>query len=522
MPAYAPIIPAARPNDATFEDSLRELAHSSPHIGFALAIHALLLLIFANMGGPPPEVEPTLAIITEPPQLVVPITPPKKLETEPEPIDPQTPVQDPIVEVFEADDSEEEFESTDASTGFSDSDIASELGIGSGSQGTPGDGTKFGPPGGEPGGPDLTQDNPLTRALRWLALHQNADGFWSAAAFDDECGEQGDDVLCDGAGNPQFDVGVTGLSLLAFLGAGQTTRHGEYRETVRSGLDYLRKIQSPLGNFGDERLGQHSYDHLIATLAMIEASARDPSKRALLRKPISNALAYTARLRSVGGAWRYAPDHPEMLDPARANDSSVTGWAILVLTSAKDIGLEVDAAALADALDFLDEVTDPLTGRTGYTALGENSARERGRGELWPAEQTEALTAVGVLSRIFADPLLERPRNLDRVVRGVERLDALPPVWDGENAGRVDFYYWYYGSYALYQFQEIDPRPFKHWNRELVTTLGRHQHLAGERRGSWDPQADPWGHLGGRVYATALLALTLEVGYRYDTVLSPR
>ena len=36
----------------------------------------------------------------------------------------------------------------------------------------------------------------------------------------------------------------------------------------------------------------------------------------------------------------------------------------------------------------------------------------------------------------------------------------------------------------------------------------------GPLRGSWDP--DPvWGGHGGRVYATAMAALTLEVYYRY-------
>jgi hypothetical protein len=41
-------------------------------------------------------------------------------------------------------------------------------------------------------------------------------------------------------------------------------------------------------------------------------------------------------------------------------------------------------------------------------------------------------------------------------------------------------------------------------------------------RGSWDPQKDPWGDNGGRVYSTALLVLCLEVFYRYDNVLGAR
>ena len=38
-----------------------------------------------------------------------------------------------------------------------------------------------------------------------------------------------------------------------------------------------------------------------------------------------------------------------------------------------------------------------------------------------------------------------------------------------------------------------------------------------DERGSWDP-VGPWGVDGGRVYSTAILAMCLEVYYRYDKV----
>ena len=39
--------------------------------------------------------------------------------------------------------------------------------------------------------------------------------------------------------------------------------------------------------------------------------------------------------------------------------------------------------------------------------------------------------------------------------------------------------------------------------------------------GSWEP-IDRWGGEGGRVYATAINALTLEVYYRYANVFGTR
>jgi hypothetical protein len=40
----------------------------------------------------------------------------------------------------------------------------------------------------------------------------------------------------------------------------------------------------------------------------------------------------------------------------------------------------------------------------------------------------------------------------------------------------------------------------------------------GCQKGSWDPAASRWGLDGGRVWATAMNSLTLEVYYRYANV----
>ena len=53
------------------------------------------------------------------------------------------------------------------------------------------------------------------------------------------------------------------------------------------------------------------------------------------------------------------------------------------------------------------------------------------------------------------------------------------------------------------------------WNQHLQGAILPLQHRSGgPLDGSWDPDRI-WGGHGGRVYATALAALTLEVYYRY-------
>ncbi len=53
----------------------------------------------------------------------------------------------------------------------------------------------------------------------------------------------------------------------------------------------------------------------------------------------------------------------------------------------------------------------------------------------------------------------------------------------------------------------------------MVEALVKPQNVrsSGCKNGSWEP-VDRWSCEGGRVYATAINALTLEVYYRYDLV----
>ncbi len=56
------------------------------------------------------------------------------------------------------------------------------------------------------------------------------------------------------------------------------------------------------------------------------------------------------------------------------------------------------------------------------------------------------------------------------------------------------------------------------WNAAMKTAILDSQQLDGEycaTKGSWEP-IDPWGPDGGRVYSTAMMALCMEVYYRYE------
>jgi hypothetical protein len=95
-----------------------------------------------------------------------------------------------------------------------------------------------------------------------------------------------------------------------------------------------------------------------------------------------------------------------------------------------------------------------------------------------------------------------------------ERLRNRLPKWD-EKAGTIDFYYWYYGTYALHQ---LGGPAWREWSQAIAKNVVGKQRADGNARGSWDP-IDAWGDDGGRVYSTAILALTLQAYRRYGRLM---
>ncbi|MHC4732304.1 MAG: prenyltransferase/squalene oxidase repeat-containing protein [Planctomycetota bacterium] len=356
------------------------------------------------------------------------------------------------------------------------------------------------------GGGSGNTENAVALGLKWLAAHQDveADGRWDAAGF---MKHDPKDDQCAGVGSARYSVGVTGLALLAFLGAGYTDRGSRqtnpYAKNVRMGLQFLITSQDEAGCFGPRASAHFIYNHAIATLALCEAywMTRNPRFKA----PARAGLEFLMRARNPYMAWRYGVRTGE-------NDTSVTGWAVMALKSGKYGGFEVDADAFTGARQWIDKATDPKTGQVGYNFPGGSVARPEGMVDRFPAEKSQAMTASGIMTRLLFG---ERPTS-KIVAKGAALCLRQPPRWDPTD-GSIDMYYWYWGTLAMFQ---MGGDAWGKWNEALKEAVVKHQHVkgSGSRTGSWDP-AGPWGTQdGGRVYSTALMTLCMEIYYRYDRV----
>jgi hypothetical protein len=108
---------------------------------------------------------------------------------------------------------------------------------------------------------------------------------------------------------------------------------------------------------------------------------------------------------------------------------------------------------------------------------------------------------------LFCRLVLGMPADHPAAAEAIGLLARSPPTAAGYNV-----YSWYYATLA--SFHAGGPQ-WEAWNRQLQAALLPLQHRSGgPLDGSWDPDR-VWGGHGGRVYATALAALTLEVYYRY-------
>lgn len=189
----------------------------------------------------------------------------------------------------------------------------------------------------------------IDRGLTWLARDLTTSATGAAAL-----------------GDPQHasPVGVTALSALAFLAAGNTPGRGRYQRELARQLDYLLDRVIPAGE-EDEGYVRASEDrqsrmhgHGLAVLAFTQAYTLSP--RAPRGKRLAAAIELgVARIQAAqgrDGGWYYEPK------PYELTEGSVTVCLLWALRGARNAGFEVDITVIDRALAYVETLQEESGG----------------------------------------------------------------------------------------------------------------------------------------------------------------
>ncbi len=325
-------------------------------------------------------------------------------------------------------------------------------------------------------GGDERTEQAVTAGLEWLSRQQRKDGSWSLKGPYTSPSVEPRDI----------PASATAMTLLAFQGNGSTHKSGPFQQTVARGQVALVKFQQHDGNFFNQDVGRaHNwlYTQAQCTMAICElyGMTGDPA----LRKPAELAVSFCVESQDPDlGGWRYSPKTD--------SDTSVTGWMVMALQTAKMAGLDVPRTTLEKVDEYLNGATSDGS-RYGYQA---------------GMEPTISMTAEALLCRQYLGWKQDDPR----LIAGAEFLLKHPPVQEDR-----DVYYWYYATQMMHH---MEGRYWPVWNKALSELLIENQDTNGKENGSWDPLGkapDRWASLGqgGRLYVTCFSLYMLEAYYRH-------
>jgi prenyltransferase beta subunit len=270
---------------------------------------------------------------------------------------------------------------------------------------------------------------------------------------------------------------VTSLAVLAFLSAGHVPGEGPYQANIDKAIRWVAAQQQPNGMFTTP--GEDMYQNAISTMMLCEVVAMTDAKTAKMLKP---KLEKAVKMILVGqrtapgvfrGGWRYQLVGQDA-------DMSISGWQILALRAAKNIGCDVPAERVEMAMQFVLQCREASTGGFVYTP---------------GSAATPSCTGTGIL----ALELCGKDRHHSREALQAGSYLIKNPVRPGD----THFHYaLYYGSQAMFQLGG------NYWQ---VYRPNLHKLLL-------DSQQQNGGWLSndgvGTSYSSAMAILALTVEYR--------
>jgi squalene cyclase len=192
-------------------------------------------------------------------------------------------------------------------------------------------------------------DEAIDRGLEFLAGSQGNDGSWAT--------------------RQNRDPAITSLCVMAFLSAGHVPGEGRYGPVVEKGIKFVLDQQQRNGLFSGIFQGQmEMYQHGICTLMLSEAVGlldRREAKRLREKLELAVTVILRAQVRQGEdrGGWRYTIRSVD-------SDISVTGWQLMALRAAKNVGTDIPAEHIDQAIGYIKRCHDANSGGYRYQRFG--------------------------------------------------------------------------------------------------------------------------------------------------------
>ncbi|MFT7620156.1 MAG: hypothetical protein ACI97A_003813 [Planctomycetota bacterium] len=324
----------------------------------------------------------------------------------------------------------------------------------------------------------------LERALAYLAENQDsASGGW----LQDVGFKFNDRYELSEANKPH--VGVTALTLMAFLAGGNLPGRGKYGHVVERGLEFvLSCVDTDTGFISAHETRMYSHAFASLFLAEIYGMTRQPDLQAKLQQ----AIDLTVETQNAQGAWRYRPYAPD-------SDMSIAVCQLMALRAARNVGIQVPRSTISKAYKYI---------RKSAHTQGRQTGAFRYQIDQQTTRVSFALASAGLAALLHAGYY-----NDDLLKPGLRWLRRRITNLSSRSQENFPTYFYWYGHYYAAQVMFIasdNKNSKKLWDEFYWPRMRKELLRSQEANGSWRNDPGP-----GDIFGTAVASIILQIPNRY-------
>ena len=317
----------------------------------------------------------------------------------------------------------------------------------------------------------------VKKGLAWLATRKRDDGTFRIGA------------------HPNAKWGVC---TLAFLGSGNSTRKGKYKDLVKKSIDVMLETQGKDGS-----IGYHSHATPFIALALLDACALEPKDKKL-RAGAQKILKYALNTQQNNGCWSGS----NKANPKKCTDVDITatGWWTMALISGRLAGLNVPEKNLRRLKKTLTQIAEKkFKGKVMVSTHG-------GMSNSFNREVSIDSTLLTILQFLGTD------RSAPIIQKLAGRLHG-----SRKNFDQLNFWTMYQQGIGVFQLGQTNSYWFG-FVVDVITKLTDNQNSEGywSSKSAFDKKGQGenggtisyWGDEGN----TAMAILNLQVYFRYGSI----